>query len=117
MHYLEFFLTVLASVLASSGFWAFIQNKRDKKDAKTLMILGIGYQQIRTIGNEYIHRGWISLEEYNEFIKYLYSPYKALNGDGAADRIKETLSHLPSTPTNQRKDEHNEAGYYQERQG
>ena len=35
MHFLELALTVLASVLASSGFWAFIQSRRDKKDAKT----------------------------------------------------------------------------------
>ena len=97
MRFLELALTVLASVLASGGFWAFIQSRRDKKDAKTLMILGIGYQQIRTIGKEYIDRGWISLDEYNDFIKYLYEPYKAMGGDGSADRIKATLSHLPSS--------------------
>ena len=98
MRFLEMFVTVLVSVLASSGFWAYIQTRRDKKDAKTLMILGIGYQQIRTIGKEYIDRGWISFDEYNEFIKYLYEPYKALHGDGAADKIKETLGKLPSSP-------------------
>lgn len=97
MRFLELALTVLASVLASGGFWAFIQSRRDKKDAKTLMILGIGYQQIRTIGKEYIDRGWISLDEFNDFIKYLYEPYKAMGGDGSADRIKETLSRLPSS--------------------
>lgn len=98
MNFWEMFLTVLVSVLASSGFWAYVQSRRDKKDARTLMILGIGYQQIRTIGKEYIDRGYITLDEYNEFIKYLYEPYKALNGDGAADKIKATLSHLPSSP-------------------
>lgn len=100
MHFLEMALTILASVLASSGFWAFIQSRREKKDAKTLMILGIGYQQIRQIGQEYIHRGWITWDEYNEFIKYLYLPYKKMGGDGVADRIKEELSKLPSSPIN-----------------
>ena len=98
MNYIEMFLTILASVLASSGFWAFIQTRRDKKDAKTMMILGIGYQQIRTFGKEYMDRGWISLQEYNEFLKYLYEPYKAMGGDGAADRVKEQLALLPSKP-------------------
>ena len=100
MHFLETALTILASVLASSGFWAFIQSRREKKDAKTLMILGIGYQQIRQIGQEYISRGWITWDEYNEFIKYLYEPYKRMGGDGVADRIKEELSKLPSSPIN-----------------
>lgn len=98
MKFFEMFITVLVSVLASSGFWAYIQSRREKKDAKTLMILGIGYQQIRTIGKEYLERGWITFDEYNEFINYLYEPYKALNGDGAADRIKNELSKLPSSP-------------------
>ena len=97
MKFFEMFITVLVSVLASSGFWAYIQSRREKKDAKTLMILGIGYQQIRTIGKEYLERGWITFDEYNEFIHYLYEPYKALHGDGAADRIKNELSKLPSS--------------------
>lgn len=98
MHFLELAVTVIVAVLASSGFWAFVQSRRDKKDAKTLMILGIGYQQIRMIGKEYLDRGYITFDEYNEFIKYLYEPYKALKGDGAADKIKEQLSRLPSSP-------------------
>ena len=32
-------LTIFSSVLASSGLWAYLQNKSEKKDVKTEMLI------------------------------------------------------------------------------
>lgn len=98
MHFLELALTVLASVLASSGFWAFIQSRRDKKDAKTQMILGLGHDRIVNQGMIYIKRGYITPDEYENLYDYLYKPYEKMGGNGSAKRIMEEVSHLPTRP-------------------
>lgn len=98
MHFLELALTVLASVLASSGFWAFIQSRRDKKGAKTQMILGLGHDRIVNQGMIYIKRGYITPDEYENLYDYLYKPYEKMGGNGSAKRIMEEVSHLPTRP-------------------
>lgn len=100
MHFLELALTVVASVLASSGFWAFIQSRREKKDAKTQMILGLGHDRILTQGLEYIKRGWITPDEYENLYEYLYKPYERMGGNGSAKKIMDEVKHLPTKPNN-----------------
>ena len=89
MHFLELAVTILVSVLASGGFWAFIQSRRDKKDAKTQMILGLGHDRILNQGTEYIKRGYITPDEYENLYEYLYKPYEKLGGNGSARKIME----------------------------
>lgn len=36
---------------------------------------------------EYIKRGWITKDEYEDLRDYLYKPYKELGGNGSAERI------------------------------
>lgn len=99
-HLIELALTVVAAVLASSGFWAFIQSRRDKKDAKTQMILGLGHDRILTQGMEYIKRGWITPDEYENLYEYLYKPYERMGGNGSAKKIMNEINHLPTKPNN-----------------
>ena len=98
MHFLELALTVLASVLASSGFWAFIQSRRDKKDAKTQMILGLAHDRIMCLCMQYIKRGWITPDEYENLYEYLYKPYEKMGGNGSAKRLMEEVRRLPIKP-------------------
>ncbi len=100
MHFLELALTVIASVLASSGFWAFIQSRRDKKDAKTQMILGLGHDRILSLGTMYIKRGWITPDEYENLHDYLYAPYEKMGGNGSAKKIMAEVSKLPTKSNN-----------------
>ena len=100
MHFLEMALTVIAAVLASSGFWAFIQSRRDRKDAKTQMILGLGHDRILTQGMVYIKRGWITPDEYENLYEYLYKPYEKMGGNGSAKKIMEEVKRLPTRPNN-----------------
>ena len=98
MHFLELALTVLASVLASSGFWAFIQSRRDKKDAKTQMILGLAHDRIMYLCMYYIKRGWITPDEYENLYEYLYKPYEKMGGNGSAKRLMDEVKRLPIKP-------------------
>lgn len=98
MHFLELAVTVLVSVLASSGFWAYIQSHRDKKDAKTQMILGLGHDRIMSQGTIYIRRGWITPDEYENLHDYLYVPYQKMGGNGTAKKIMEEVKRLPTKP-------------------
>lgn len=102
MHFLELALTVLASVLASSGFWAFIQSRRDKKDAKTQLILGLAHDRIMYLCMSYIKRGYITPDEYENLYEYLYKPYEKMGGNGSAKRLMEEVKHLPTRPDNYR---------------
>ena len=88
-------LTGLSAVLASSGFWAWAQAKRERKDAKTQMLLGLGHDRIVYLCMKYIDRGWISSDEHEDLIKYLYTPYIGLKGNGTAERLVNEVNKLP----------------------
>lgn len=88
-------LTVLATVLASNGFWAFLQYKANKKDVRTQMLIGLGHDRIMYLGKQYISRGWVTADEYENLNKYLYEPYIAIGGNGAAKHLMEKVQKLP----------------------
>lgn len=93
--WIQMVITIVCSVLASSGFWAYLMNKRDKKDAKTRMLLGLGHDRIISLAMEYIGRGWITQDEYEDLNKYLYTPYQEMGGNGTAERIMLEIRKLP----------------------
>ena len=99
---LETIVTIMCSVLASSGLWTFILKVHDKKDAKTKMILGIGHDRIIKIGTDILERGnYITEDEYENLHDYLYLPYKELGGNGSAERIMQEIDklHIVKTPS------------------
>lgn len=93
--WLQMVITIVCSVMASSGFWAYLMNRRDKKDAKTRMILGLGHDRIITLAMNYIERGWITQDEYEDLNKYLYQPYREMGGNGTAERLMIEVKKLP----------------------
>ncbi len=93
--WLQMVITVLCSVLASSGFWAWLMNRRDKKDKNAKMILGLGHDRIIFLALKYIDRGWISSDEYEDLNKYLYRPYVEMGGNGTAERLMNEVKKLP----------------------
>lgn len=87
-------LTVLGSVLASSGIWSMISKWTERKDIRTKMLLGLAHDRIMSLGMEYISRGNITQSEYENLHKYLYVPYKKMGGNGSADRIMKEIDRL-----------------------
>ena len=93
--WLQMAITVGAAFIASSGFWAWIIKKDSQKDARTQLLLGLAHERIISLGMTYIERGWVSKEEYEDYIKYLYAPYSTLGGNGLAERVMKEVGDLP----------------------
>ena len=87
--------SVLGALLASSGFWAYLQKRDKDREARTELLLGLAYDRISHVGMGYLHRGWIDKDEYRGFMEYLYAPYLALGGNGLAKKIADEVSELP----------------------
>ena len=100
MTILEAFVTILVSVLASSGVWAVVMKVMDKKDVRTQMLIGLGHDRIMYLGNSYIARGYITSEEYENLVDYLYRPYELMGGNGSAKRVIDEVKKLPLNKPN-----------------
>jgi hypothetical protein len=85
----------VASVLASSGFWAFVQNRDSTKNAMQRLLMGLAYDKVTGLGLKYIKRGWITRDEFDEYQRYFVEPYIALGGNGVAERVYKDVAKLP----------------------
>lgn len=94
--YTQIILTVICSVLASSGFWAYFTKKMDKNSAEKEMLIGLAHDRIIYLGMVYIERGWITQDEFENLHDYLYVPYEKLGGNGSAKKIMEEVKRLPT---------------------
>lgn len=99
MSTMEFIGVVIGAIFASGGFWAFITawytNRSKKQNALVKLMLGIGHREIVECGMAYIERGYITKDEYEDLVKYLYDPYLDLGGNGTAERIMQSVKQLP----------------------
>lgn len=93
--WLQMVVTIVCAVIASSGFWAFIQRKNENKDVKSQMLIGLAHDRIIFLGMKYIERGWISQDEYENLHDYLYKPYEKLGGNGSAQKVMIEVNKLP----------------------
>ena len=94
-------VTVICSVLASSGFWAFMTKKSDSKNGEkdilkyqTEILIGLAHDRIVSLGMEYIKRGFITTEEYTNLVDKLYAPYEKAGGNGTAKLVIENVKKL-----------------------
>lgn len=91
-------VSIISSVFASTGFWAFltfiIQKKNTKKSAEAQMLKGLGHDRICYLGEYYLQRGYITKEEYENLHDYLFIPYKNLGGNGTAEKIMKEVEYL-----------------------
>lgn len=95
MNWTEVVVTITGSVLASSGLWSWILYKIKQKDTGLLMTRGMAHYQIIEEGQKFIERGWITHEEYDDFMKYLGNPYLESGSNGLAKKMIDDISTLP----------------------
>lgn len=102
-------VTIVGSVLASSGFWAYLQSRRDRKNAKSDansafvdLLKGLAHDRIVFVGNTYLKRGWLTKDEYEDFVKYLYEPYNRVGGNGMARKVMREVENLPLNEPNRK---------------
>lgn len=95
-------ITLVAAIFGSAGFWTFISSliasKREKKDAKTQMILGLGHERLRDKCEQHLAAGYISADDYEDLDKYLYQPYKKMGGNGTVEKLMNDVRKLPLRP-------------------
>lgn len=103
--WLAIILTGIGGIAAGSGFWAFLSRIVDKKSMSSKMLLGLGHDKILYLCNYYIDRGYITSDEYENLHDYLFVPYKALGGNGTAERLMKEVSNLPITKAKHAKEE------------
>ena len=94
-HTAELILTIVLSVVASSGFWTYMMKKMDKKDVTREMLLGLGHDRIIYLGMQYIAREWISQDEYENLYDYLCKPYLKMGGNGSVCKVMKEVDKLP----------------------
>lgn len=91
-------ISIVGAVFASTGFWAFltslIQGKKAKDSAEGQMLKGLGHDRICYLGENYIRRGYITKDEYENLHDYLYLPYKKLGGNGTAEKVMKEIERL-----------------------
>lgn len=93
--FIQSLVTIICAVIASSGFWTYVQARRDKKDVKTQMLIGLAHDRIIALGMAYIERGWITQDEYENLDVYLFKPYEEMGGNGSAKRVMDEVNRLP----------------------
>ena len=93
--WIQMMLTIFGAVLASSGFWAYVQKRIEKKDVKTRMLVGLAHDRILFLGMSYIERGYVTRDEYENLYEYLYQPYEKMGGNGSAKRVMQAVDQLP----------------------
>lgn len=98
----QIIMAIVASVFASTGFWAFITAMLQRKDKKNdtvsvegKMLRGLAHDRICYLGEVYIKQGWVSKDDYENLHDYLYLPYTQLGGNGTAKRIMQEVDKLP----------------------
>ena len=90
----QIILTIITSLLASSGLWAFLGSRLEKNSAERELIIGIGHIELVFFGMQFLERGWITRDEY-ETMQDLYKPYVKLGGNGSGTKIMKEIENLP----------------------
>ncbi|NHJ86003.1 MAG: hypothetical protein FK734_11115 [Asgard group archaeon] len=92
LHFLEVFIS---SLIASSGFWLVISKKFTNRDISRRLLAGLAHDRITYLSMKYIERGWITHDEFENLVNFLYEPYKDFGGNGSAQRLIQEVEKLP----------------------
>lgn len=94
----------VTALLGGSGIWAWAKSKADRNDNAAKLLLSVSRNQLITLGRTYIDRGYVTMDEYEEYEKE-YQIYSALGGNGLARRVFKQVDELPILPNgiNERK--------------
>lgn len=87
-------ITAFAAIAASSGFWLYINKKRENSQLSRRLLIGLAHDRIVFLAMEYIDRGSITRDEYENLYEFLYKPYFELGANGSAARLMEEVEKL-----------------------
>lgn len=87
-------VTIIVAVFASTGFWNFIQSKTRRRTFAEEMLLALGHDKIYYLCKRCLKEGEITHDEYDNLL-HLFQPYKALGGNGTAEKLMKEIENLP----------------------
>ena len=87
----------VTALLGSSGIWAWAKTRTARNDSEDKLLLAVARTQLVQQGREYLKRGYITMDEYEEYEDH-YKLYSDLGGNGLARRIFEQVDDLPMMP-------------------
>lgn len=87
----------ITALLGSSGIWMLVKTKADHNDSEDRLLLAVARNQLVEQGREYLKRGYITMDEYEEYEDH-YKLYSNLGGNGLARRIFKQVDELPMMP-------------------
>lgn len=87
----------VTALLGSSGIWMWVKTKTDRNNSEDRLLLAVARNQLVKQGRKYIKRGYITMDEYEEY-EDNYRLYSDLGGNGLARRIFEQVNELPMMP-------------------
>lgn len=90
---------LFSTILGAPGVWAFLKAKRDNNSNAAKLLLSVSRNQLIALGRTYIERGYITMDEYEEY-ESEYKVYSSLGGNGLARRVFEQVDDLPMMPNN-----------------
>lgn len=59
------------------------------------LCMGLAYDRIIHVGESYLKRGYITVDEREDFRKYLWQPYHNAGGNGSGDAMMKAIDGLP----------------------
>lgn len=88
---------LLTTVLSGPGIWAWAKTRTERNQSGDRLLLQVAKNQLVSQGREYLKRGYITMDEYEEY-EAEYQVYSDLGGNGLARRIFEQVDDLPMMP-------------------
>lgn len=93
----EFTNPLITTVLSGPGIWAWAKTRTQRNDSEDMLLLQVAKNQLVVQGREYLKRGYITMDEYEEY-EAEYRVYSDLGGNGLARRIFKQVDELPIMP-------------------
>lgn len=90
-------LTIISSVLASGGLWAFIQARLARKSAVAVALQCLLRDRILALEKEYRQQGYCDHEDKTN-IEHMFKSYQELGGNDVAHAAYNNVMALPSYP-------------------
>lgn len=87
----------VTALLGSSGIWVWAKTRVERNSSEDKLLLAVARSQLIEQGREYLKRGYITMDEYEEY-EDNYKLYSNLGGNGLARRIFEQVDDLPMMP-------------------
>lgn len=91
---LALMVAVITAVFASSGFWLYVSKLKENKDAKDKLLMGLAHDRITYLATRCIRKNYVTQEEYENLVVYLYLPYKEMGGNGRAEKLIKLVDSL-----------------------